>query len=460
MIKKLLLSLTALTASLLVFTGTAHAINITWAGNSPGHWNTNADWTGSIIPADGDTAIFGDPDGIVIVNGSVNIQTIRLANNFGSYDFGGIGPLHIFGGITNTGHQNTSISTPLILEGNTDFNMSNGVVNFEGGVSGSGGITLSGSGSGGVYLISAATYTGVTTINSGRFTAGDNDVFPTSSAFILADNSAAILEPGGSSETIASLSGGAASAVRLDGSTLTLGDSTDTTYAGSIIDNGVGGGGIIKQGTGKFTLTGTNTYTGPTIVNAGTFDVNGSIANSSGLTVALGASLKGSGTLPAVTMNGTVAPGNSIGTMNGTSFTFGSGSVLENEINPAGQTDLVNATSSVTINSGATLKIIPAAGTYTPGKTYTIISAPSVTGTFSSVIDTSGLLSYQIKYYPTHVDIVIPANATSVTITKSIADPPNTGFGQPANKPWSIELLALISVATLVAGLTLRRSII
>ena len=57
-----------------------------------------------------------------------------------------------------------------------------------------------------------------------------------------------------------------AGAVRLGAGTLQIGDATSTSFAGVIS----GTGGLIKVGTGTLTLTGINTYTGVTFVNAGT----------------------------------------------------------------------------------------------------------------------------------------------------------------------------------------------
>ena len=41
----------------------------------------------------------------------------------------------------------------------------------------------------------------------------------------------------------------------------------------------MGRAGLTKTGSGKLILTGTDTYTGPTNVNAGILDVNGSLAS-------------------------------------------------------------------------------------------------------------------------------------------------------------------------------------
>ena len=71
--------------------------------------------------------------------------------------------------------------------------------------------------------------------------------------------------------------------------TLYLGGSStaDNTITGAIgQDNSTKVLSLIKQGGGTWILAGTNTHTGTTSLNAGTLVVNGSIANSSSLTVA------------------------------------------------------------------------------------------------------------------------------------------------------------------------------
>ena len=145
--------------------------------------------------------------------------------------------------------------------------------------------------------------------------------------------SGAALDLNSINQTIGSLTGVTGSQVLLGSGTLTTGgDNTSTTFAGTIF----GGGSLVKQGAGTFTLTGTNSTISQTTVNAGTLIVNGALNGN--VTVNSGAILGGSGTINGintqVTINsgGILAPGNSPGLITVASLKLNAGSQTQIEL--------------------------------------------------------------------------------------------------------------------------------
>ncbi|MDN5787039.1 autotransporter-associated beta strand repeat-containing protein, partial [Pseudorhodobacter sp.] len=129
------------------------------------------------------------------------------------------------------------------------------------------------------------TYTGSTTVTGGILTLAGGQAIVDTGAVVVNGGTLAL----SANETIGSLAG-AGGGVNLVANALTTGgDGSSTSYAGAI--SGVGGT-LSKAGTGNFTLSGTNTYTGTTTINGGTLTLTtaGSIDSA---TVTIG----GSGTL-------------------------------------------------------------------------------------------------------------------------------------------------------------------
>ncbi|MEY3896072.1 MAG: hypothetical protein RLZZ214_1592 [Verrucomicrobiota bacterium] len=107
--------------------------------------------------------------------------------------------------------------------------------------------------------------------------------------------------------------GGGSKSLTLSGSTAGTGE-----ISGGIVDNsGTNKTSLAKSGTGTWELSGTNTYTGTTSVNEGKLVINGNSSTATGnVSVAASATLGGSGLVGgATTINGILAPGNSIGTI-------------------------------------------------------------------------------------------------------------------------------------------------
>ncbi|EWY37595.1 hypothetical protein N825_17390 [Skermanella stibiiresistens SB22] len=152
-----------------------------------------------------------------------------------------------------------------------------------------------------------------------------------------------------------------------------------------------GAGTLTKRGAGTLTLSGFNGLTGSTAIAEGVLNVTGSLAGSAA-TVARGATLTGTGTVGAVSVSGTVAPGTpgatstaTLGTLSATGpVTFESGSALAVRIAPAGS-DRLAVANSVALNGG-TLRVLPQPGPYLAGTSHDVITATGgITGGFSSV---------------------------------------------------------------------------
>ena len=101
-----------------------------------------------------------------------------------------------------------------------------------------------------LQLISAATYTGGTLIDSGTISLGGSNFLPVGGALVLSSSNIVQLNLNGNAQTVGALSGGAAESVVAlgSGSALTFGDSTSQTFAGWIQGSGtvtkVGGGAL------------------------------------------------------------------------------------------------------------------------------------------------------------------------------------------------------------------------
>ncbi|MDY0167389.1 MAG: autotransporter-associated beta strand repeat-containing protein [Thermoguttaceae bacterium] len=130
----------------------------------------------------------------------------------------------------------------------------------------------------------ANTYTGETRIYNGTLELGAHDSLPAGNPLLLGIGGLnATFELNGFNQTIGTLrsDGVGSHAITNTGgaeSTLTISQNSDAVFGGAIA-NGANALHLVKTGGSRLTLSGTNTHTGLTTVDAGTLHVTGSLAN-------------------------------------------------------------------------------------------------------------------------------------------------------------------------------------
>ena len=226
--------------------------------------------------------------GLTVIAGKVKIVdagtlgdgTAGFSLNNGNGDLGGttqtVGAFSILNGQASSLSNGTLIATSF-----RNSETAAGVGTVSAVLAGTGAFTHDGAGTG--IFAANNTYSGGTLISAGRIQVGNGGTAGTLGSSAVTNNAALVF------------------------------NRSDVFSVGNVIS---GTGSLTNIGTGKLTLTANNTYTGATTVAAGTLVVNGSLASSL-MTVNDGATLGGTGTVQAVTMDAgsILSAGNSPGTM-------------------------------------------------------------------------------------------------------------------------------------------------
>ena len=174
-----------------------------------------------------------------------------------------------------------------------------------------------------------------------------------------------------------------------------------------------GTGGLTKTGIGVATLSGNNTYTGPTTINGGGLIVNGSIASSILTTVNAGGALAGSGTVGSTVVNrdGFLVPG-PIGTPGNMTvagdLTFQRGSFYVVQLDP-NRSAFTEVTGTASLAGTVALVFEP--GIYVR-RSYTILTADGrLSGRFDDVVDlsTPPNFSARLNYTRDSVELILRA---------------------------------------------------
>ena len=354
-----------------------------------------------------------------------------------------------------------------------DGGAAGGRLDFAGGISGTGNVTVVGT-TRVIFRSAANTYAGSTTVN-GILQLSDGAVTTTSllpddQTLTVATGGVLRLSKGTNSETIGGLSGGGEVSNIVAGVTSTLimgGGNGSGTFSG-VLSNPAGTLAIQKTGSGAQVLSGVNSFTGATSVTGGILRIGstGSINATSGITVnGAGAELRydsatpltqpltltqgklsGSGSIGTALVVGSgavISPGNSPGTLTASAgSTWNTAGTYEFELNALSGTagtqwDLLNVSSgglnlaSLSTTNTFNLALVTLDATNAPGQlavpydpaaTYELRLASydslSVPGGFSNAAgsDLTGLFDFDLTGWqgpqPTLSDVSVRVNAT------------------------------------------------
>ena len=374
---------------------------------------------GFIGPSDDGGAVIVGAGGSVVNRGFISAVTVVGAA----------------GDITNDGRMFGSNFGPAAVLGSGSTLTNRGVMlGGEGGtaaVSGGDGITIENTGKIGGLAVGVRARDGSTIVNTGRITATGGDFGQGFGTAIVAGNGTTIMNAGEICSSVSddtdSCEGASDVAIELAGGTNTL-----TLRSGSHIHGDVQGG----TGTDTLVLEETGTEDSRfldfealvmrgddwTLDAAGPFET---VAIESGnlvlggtlggvLTVGPLGQLGGTGTVGDTVVEGTIAPGDSIGTLTvDGDYTHRAGAVYAAEVNAAGEGDRIAVTGAATLEGGTVL-VTAEPGDYRRLTRYTIVQAAGgVTGQFDSVTVDLAFLEPTLAYDEDTITLSLSRNDVS-----------------------------------------------
>jgi len=313
--------------------------------------------------------------------GSLTLNGGTLSAVSGTGNTSGYGVWNLNGTVTSTGTSaiSSASSFPITLSAatgtNTTFDVTSGTLTASASL---GQITASGdertssltkSGAGTMILSGNNTFTGGVILNAGTLTLANagalNSAAGSENAVTFGTSSTGILTLGGNSVVVRSLNSNATPGTPIvenanaGNAVLTIGNTLNlaSSFAGVVRDGtGTGTLSLTKAGTNTLTLSGDNSYTGPTLVSAGTLALSsaGTINSTSGITVnGSGAKFLQASSVavtPAVTLTQGTLTGS--GTVNAVTVDSFAGNVVSNNDGVAGATLTIG---SLTFSGAATI---------------------------------------------------------------------------------------------------------
>ena len=280
-----------------------------------------------------------------------------------------------------------------------------------------------------VLMGNNSAFTGSVTLQRGYLTLYNGNALTAANSVLLNPNAGetAILQPWATYFTnlnigaLASSGAGTPEVLAHYNQTLTINQNTNSTFTGVIAsDNGTLS--VTKSGTGTLALSGANTYSGTTTINAGALQVDGSLG-AGAVTVKTSAALTGAGSLsgPVMVQSGAMlAPGDGgIGTLTvSNALTLAGTTVIE--LSKAGTTLASDQVAGLsTVNYGGSLLVRnisdPRALALAAGDSFRLFSAASYAGAFTSLVlpALSGGLNWDTTNLNVNGSVTVVANGAA-----------------------------------------------
>lgn len=294
----------------------------------------------------------------------------------------------------------------------------------------------------------------------GVYAGGGSSIF--NAGFIGGGTNAIAFAAGGNTVTLAPGSVISGNVLGFGSDTLQLGGTGSANFDVSQIGASAqyrGFGTFNKIDSSLWSLTGTAGYAGPVNVNGGTLAVNGNLASASLLTVNAGGTLGGTGVLGAAAIHGgTLAPGNSIGTLIMSSLTMTAASTYLVEVSGT-SSDRTVVTGAATLAGQVSISPLTR---LTATTTYTILNAGALSGTFDSASVTGNFArNARLAHVGNEVlltldaGLLAPALSGAATINqKNVAAGIDKALVSGAALPASFNALFALSGNDLLNGLT------
>lgn len=188
-----------------------------------------------------------------------------------------------------------------------------------------------------------------------------------------------------------------------------------------IWDNDISGhGGLTKEGRGMLTLTGNNTYSGPTLVNQGTLTITGKLA--SDVAVFNGGILSGNGTAASVRVHsgGAISPSTNTITFDN-NVIFDAGSHYQVAVTAEGISSRIHSLDSVMLNGGEMNLLLEDSNGLAAGNLSTLLnqnydiltSANGISGQFSTLQPNYLFIDDRLSYATNKVTLSLNRNDTT-----------------------------------------------